>query len=101
MQLTKFQPLPIIYAKRKNLSVAYMLGHSFTQKELQLKYPKHKQLPPQIAFETLHMIIKLNLYTYWLNVKTYVLHKRTIVFLFWLILGINSAFGGMTKGKRS
>ena len=48
MQLTKFSKLRIIHTPGKNLSVADMLGRSFTKAELQINQLKHKQLPPPI-----------------------------------------------------
>ena len=53
MQLTKFSKLKIIHTPGKNLSVADMLGRSFTKAELQLNQLKHKQLLPQIDFALL------------------------------------------------
>ena len=53
MQLTKFSKLKIIHTPGKNLSVADMLGRSFTKDELQLNQLKHKPLPPQIDFALL------------------------------------------------
>ena len=53
MQLTKFSKFKIIHTPGKNLSVADMLGRSFTKAEFQLNQLKHKQLPPQIDFALL------------------------------------------------
>ena len=55
MQLTKFSKLKIIHTPGKNVSVADMLGRSFTKAELQIKQLKHEQLPPQIDFAILQI----------------------------------------------
>ena len=41
MQLTKFSKLKIIHTPGKNLSVADLLGRSFTKEELQINQLKH------------------------------------------------------------
>ena len=53
MQSRQIQKLDNYCMKRKNLSVADKLSHSFTQENLQLNQLKQKQLPPQLLFATL------------------------------------------------
>ena len=53
MQLTNLSKLKIIHTNGRNLSVAHMLGRSFTKAELQNNQLKRKQLPPQIDFAVL------------------------------------------------
>ena len=48
MQLKNFSNFKIIHTPGNKLSVADMLGRSFTKAELQINQMKHKQLPPQI-----------------------------------------------------
>ena len=51
MQLTKFEKIRIIQVKGKTLSVADLLGRSFTQKVLQLKQWNYKNLSPQSVLQ--------------------------------------------------
>ena len=51
------------------LSVANILGHSFTQKELQLNQLKHKHFASQFQFATQFIMTKSNLYAIWSNMK--------------------------------
>ena len=53
MKLTEFQKLRVTSTNGKNLSVADVLSHSFTQEEIQLNQRKHKHLSPQIHFAAL------------------------------------------------
>ena len=53
MQLTKFSKLKIIHTPGKILSVADLLGRSFTKEELQINQFKHKHLPFHIDFTIL------------------------------------------------
>ena len=75
----KFQKLRSIYTEEKDLSVVDILGHSFTQKELQLNQSKHEQIPAQVLLATVTHDKTINSKHYSVKHETVLLSAMDII----------------------